>query len=279
MKIPGETSRPSPLQTPELNLRDGGRRGVWIDLQDAASMELICAEGPDWVGIDGQHGQPEFSDLLGLVDAANVFGVPAIVRVPGHDVGSAGRVIDAGAQGIIFPTVEDGAAASALVSACRFPPRGGRSYGPVRRSPRYAKPTPGVPADDPMAILMVETKAGYENLDAILAADPDAIFVGPYDLSLSLGVDFDILISTDPDGILRDIARRCAGAGVPAGIYSGSIELSAAPISWGYSFMPIASDYSLLSTATRSVLAAHANAQQSQTAQQSLSTQQSLPVR
>jgi 4-hydroxy-2-oxoheptanedioate aldolase len=261
MKIPGETSRPSPLTAPELNLTDRGRRGVWIDLQDAASTELICAEGPDWIGIDGQHGQPEYGDLLGLIDAANVFGVPAIVRVPGHDVGAAGRVIDAGAQGIIFPTVEDGAAAYRLVSACRFPPRGGRSYGPVRRSPRYAKPTPGLPADDPLAILMVETRAGYENLDAILAADPDGIFVGPYDLSLSLGVDFDALISTDPDGILRDIAGRCAAAGIPVGIYTGSIELSAAPISWGYSFMPIASDYSLLSAATRGVLADYAAAQ------------------
>jgi 4-hydroxy-2-oxoheptanedioate aldolase len=80
MKIPGETSRPSPLATPELDLRDRGRRGVWIDLQDTASTELICAEGPDWIGIDGQHGQPEYGDLLGLIDAANVFGVPAIVR-------------------------------------------------------------------------------------------------------------------------------------------------------------------------------------------------------
>jgi 4-hydroxy-2-oxoheptanedioate aldolase len=273
MKIPGETSRPSPLATPELDLRDRGRRGVWIDLQDTASTELICAEGPDWIGIDGQHGQPEYGDLLGLIDAANVFGVPAIVRVPGHDVGGAGRVIDAGAQGIIFPTVEDGAAASMLVSACRFPPRGGRSYGPVRRSPRYAKPTPGVPADDPLVILMVETRAGYENLDAILAAGPDAIFVGPYDLSLSLGADFDTLITTDPDGILRDIAQRCAEAGIPVGIYTGSIELSAAPISWGYSFMPIASDYSLLSTATRSVLAPHDSTHRQTNAPQPVSAQ------
>ncbi|HKU12383.1 MAG TPA: aldolase/citrate lyase family protein [Sinomonas sp.] len=259
MKIPGETSRPSPLRTPQLNLAEHGRRGVWIDLQDPASIELICAEGPDWIGIDGQHGQAEFSDLLGLIDAANVFGVPAIVRAPGHDTGAAGRVIDAGAQGIIFPTVEDGEAAAKLVSACRFPPRGGRSYGPTRRSPRYAKPTPGVPEDDPLAILMVETRAGYEHLDSILAAAPDGIFVGPYDLSLSLGVDFNALISTDPDGILRDIARRCADAGIPVGIYTGSSELSAGPISWGYSFMPIASDYSLLSTAMRGVLAEHAS--------------------
>jgi 4-hydroxy-2-oxoheptanedioate aldolase len=255
MKIPGETSRPSPLVAPTLDLSGGVRRGVWIDLQDPASLEIICAEGPDWIGIDGQHGQTESSDLLGLVDAANVFGVPAIVRAPGHDVGGAGRIIDAGAQGVIFPTVEDGEAATRLVSACRFPPRGGRSYGPTRRSPRYPKPTPGVPSDDPLAILMVETRAGYENLDAILAAGPDAIFVGPYDLSLSLGVDFDQFIGADPEGILRDISRRCAQAGIPAGIYTGSLELSAGPIGWGYSFMPIASDYSLLSTAMRGILA------------------------
>ena len=257
MKIPGETNRPSPLRTPALDLAARGRRGVWIDLQDSASLELICAEGPDWICIDAQHGQPDFPDLLGLIDAANVFGVPAIVRVPGHEIGGVGRVIDAGAQGIIFPTVEGGDAASKLVSACRFPPRGGRSYGPVRRSPRYAKPTPGVGTEDPFSILMVETQAGYENLDAILAAEPDGVFVGPYDLSLSLGVDFDDLISTDPDGILRNIAQRCAAARIPAGIYTGSIELSAGPIRWGYSFMPIASDYSLLSTATRAVLEGH----------------------
>jgi 4-hydroxy-2-oxoheptanedioate aldolase len=146
MKIPGETSRPSPLTAPTLDLLRSGRRGIWIDLQDPASIELICVEGPDWIGIVGQHGQPEFHDLLGLIDAANVFGVPAIVRAQGHDVGAAGRVIDAGAQGIIFPTVEDGETASRLISACRFPPRRGRSYGPVRRSPRYPKVSLAVPA-------------------------------------------------------------------------------------------------------------------------------------
>lgn len=255
MKIHGETSRPSPLTTPPLDLVGRGRRGVWIDLPEAASIELICAEGPDWIGIDGQHGQAELSDLFGLIDAANVFDVPAIVRVPGHEIGTAGRVIDAGAQGITFPTIEDGATAAKLVSACRFAPRGNRSYGPTRRSPRYAKTTPGVRADDPLAILMVETRAGYENLDAILAAGPDGIFIGPYDLSLSLGVDFDTLVTSDPDGILRDVAQRCADAGVAAGIYTGSIDLSEGPVSWGYSFMPIASDYSLISTAMRGVLA------------------------
>jgi len=255
VKIPGEAHRPSPLKSPSLDLVERGRRGVWVGLPEAASIELICAEGPDWVDIDGQHGQAELSDLLGMVDAANVFGVPALVRVPGHDLGWAGRVIDSGAQGIIFPTVEDGGTAARLVSACRFPPRGNRSYGPTQRSRRYAKTVPGVPADAPLAILMVETRTGYENLDAILAAGPDGVFIGPYDLSLGLGVDFDTLLDSDPDGILRDVAQRCAGAGIPAGIYTGSINLSLGPVDWGYSFMPITSDYSLLSTATRGVLA------------------------
>lgn len=255
LKIPGETSRPSPLVPPRLDLMEHGRRGVWIDLPTPSSLGLIAAEGPDWVGVDGQHGEAELGDLLGLVDAANVFGIPAIVRAPGHDIGITTRIVDAGAQGIIFPTVEDGASAAAVIGACRFPPRGGRSYGPTRRSPRYPKPTPGHLADDPLAIVMVETRDGHENLDEILAAAPDGVFVGPYDLSLSLGTDFDAFIREDPEGILQDIATRCAAAGIPAGIYTGSVELSTAPLGWGYSFMPIASDYSLLSTALRAVLA------------------------
>lgn len=254
LKIPGETSSPSPLAAPCLDLRQSGHQGVWIDLPTPSSLGILAAEGPDWVCIDGQHGEAELGDLLGLVDAANAFGVPALVRAPGHDLGATTRIIDAGAQGIIFPTVESGAAATTLIEGCRFPPRGGRSYGPTRRAPRYPKPTPGNAADDPLAIVMVETKKGYENLEEILAAAPDGVFVGPYDLSLSLGTDFDTFIREDPEGILRDIADRCASASVPAGIYTGSVELSAAPREWGYSFMPIASDYSLLSTALRTTL-------------------------
>lgn len=259
MKIAGASTRPTALPNPTLDLDRAGRRGVWIDLQDPAAVELVSAEGPDWVCIDGQHGGAELGDVLALVDAANVFGVPAIVRAPGHETGLSGRIVDAGAQAVLFPTVEDGAAAARLVRACRFPPRGGRSYGPTRRSPRYPAPTPGVAADDPLVILMVETRAGYEQLDEILAAGPDAVFVGPYDLSLSLGADFDVFIREDPDGVLRDIARRCADAGVTPGIYTGSVELSAAPIAWGYRFMPIALDHSLVSSGMRAVLDAAAD--------------------
>src|SRR6476619_4644555 len=102
-----------------------------------------------------------------LIEAAHLFSVPCIVRVPGHEIGTIGRILDAGADGIIFPTVENAAAAAALIAACRFPARGNRSYGPTRRTPRYPHPVPGNPQDDALCILMVETAAGLANLDEI----------------------------------------------------------------------------------------------------------------
>jgi 4-hydroxy-2-oxoheptanedioate aldolase len=252
MKIYGESARSTGLPTPRLTIDDGGiHPGAWVSFRDPAVVDALAAEGFDWICIDGQHGAPEVSELQPLIEAAHLFGVPSIVRVPGHEAGTLGRVLDAGAGGIIFPTVEDPATAATLVAATRFAPRGKRSYGPTRRSPRYPKPVPGSRQDDALCILMIETAAGLANLDAILATGPDAIFVGPYDLSLSLGVTLEELTGQGPDGILADIARRCTAAGVVPGIYAGEPVLSEKMIALGFRFMPTASDTGLLAVAAR----------------------------
>lgn len=256
MKIHGESAHSSGLPTPRLAIDDGGTHpGAWVSFRDPAVVDILAAEGFDWICIDGQHGGPEASGVQPLIEAAHLFGVPSMVRVPGHEAGTLGRVLDAGAGGIIFPTVEDAAAAAALVAATRFPPRGKRSYGPTRRSPRYPKPTPGNVHEDALCILMIETAAGLANLDAILATGPDAIFVGPYDLSLSLGTTLEELTGEGADGILADIARRCSEAGVVPGIYTGEPVLSEKMIAVGFRFMPTASDTGLLAVAARNAVA------------------------
>lgn len=122
MKIYGESERSSSLQTPRLTLDDGRTHpGAWVSFRDPAVVDILSAEGFDWIGIDGQHGGPEVSELQHLIEAAHVFSVPSLVRVPGHDMGTIGRVLDAGAGGIIFPTVENAATAASLAAACRFP--------------------------------------------------------------------------------------------------------------------------------------------------------------
>ncbi|MFC9556374.1 HpcH/HpaI aldolase/citrate lyase family protein [Rhodococcus sp. NPDC056960] len=257
MKIYGESNRSSGLHTPLLTLDDGRiHPGAWVSFRDPAVIDILAAESFDWVCIDGQHGGPEVSELQPLIEAAHVFSVPSIVRVPGHDMGTIGRVLDAGAGGIIFPTVEDAATATSLTAACRFPPRGKRSYGPTRRSPRYAKQIPGRPQEDTLCILMIETVDGLANLDKILATGPDGIFVGPYDLALSLGTTLEKLTSGGEDGILADIARRCTAAGVVPGIYAGELGLAEKMADLGYRFMPTASDTGLLAVAARTAVAA-----------------------
>lgn len=252
MKIYGESAHSTGLPTPRLTISDGGiHPGAWVSFRDPAVVDILAAEGFDWICVDGQHGAPEVSELQPLIEAAHLFGVPSVVRVPGHDVGTLGRVLDAGAGGIIFPTVEDPATAAILVAATRFAPRGKRSYGPTRRSPRYARPAPGSMEGDALCILMIETAAGLANLDAILATGPDAIFVGPYDLSLSLGMTLEELTGEGQDGILADIARRCREAGVVPGIYTGEPILSENMIGLGFRFMPAASDTGLLAVAAR----------------------------
>ncbi len=256
MKIFGESDRSSGMQAPRWNLNDGQTHfGAWSSLRDPLSIDLLAAEGFDWICIDAQHGGAELADLQTLVQAAHLFSVPAAVRVAGHDAGMIGRVVDAGAAAIIVPTVEDETTAAALVSSCRFAPRGTRSYGPTRLSPRYPKPAPGNVEADPLCILMIETAAGLKNLDAILATQPDGIFVGPYDLSLSLGIDLEVLLGAGSDGMLADIARRCERAGVVPGVYAGEADLAMRMANLGYRFMPIASDTSLLAVAARNIVA------------------------
>lgn len=257
MKIYGESHHTSGITTPRLMLNDGGiHLGAWITMRDPLVVDIVAAEAVDWICVDGQHGGADITELQHLIEAAHLFSVPSMVRLPGHDAGTISRVIDAGAGGIIFPTVEDGDTAAYLVAACRFPPRGKRSYGPTRRSPRYAKPMPGDPHDDPSCIVMIETADGLAHLDQILAAGPDGVFVGPYDLALGLGVTLEALMDGGRDGVLADIVRRCTYAGVVPGIYTGEIGLSEKMIELGYRFMPSASDNGLLAVAARNAVAA-----------------------
>ena len=122
MKIYGESKQNSGFPTPRLTLHDGQPHlGAWINFRDPAAVDILAAESFDWIGIDGQHGGAEVSELQALIEAAHLFSLPCVVRVPSHDMGTIGRVLDAGAEGIIFPTVENAATAADLVAACRFP--------------------------------------------------------------------------------------------------------------------------------------------------------------
>jgi len=255
MKIHGTSARTSGQVLPELDLNSGAAKvGLWINFRDPAIVGVAAAEAFDWICVDGQHGHAELADYRAIFEAAHAFSVPAAVRVGSHELGHIGRAVDAGARAIIVPTVENARQAKALVEACRFAPRGKRSYGPTRLTPRYPIGVPGDPKSDPLVVLMIETAQGLENLDEILATGPDGIFVGPYDLALSSGYTLEELTEGSKQHVLRDIADRCHAAGVAPGIFTGHAELARSMAQLGFRFMPIATDSSLVSTAAARLL-------------------------
>ena len=195
----------------------GSRRGLWLTFLSPFGLELAGGCGAEWIGIDVQHGDVDIADVAPL---ARVSPVPVLVRLASHDEAQLGRVLDAGVDGVIVPAVESADQARQLVQAAYFPPRGRRSKGLARVSLLGRR-------DQPLLLPMVETRAGLDHLDDILGVDGvDGIFIGPYDLSLSLGQKSaldDSVVSA-----ITSVIDRTRERGRITGIFTGNRQLTAA---------------------------------------------------
>ena len=172
-----DTSRGDTLRT---RLRDPAPSvGLWASIPSAFTAEAGAAAGADYVVVDEQHGAVGPAEMAAMLHAIGAAGAPPLVRVGRNDPWVIGRALDLGAHGVVVPMVDDADEAAAAVAACRYAPTGVRSYGVVRGSPDPA----------PLCLVMVETAAALEHVDAI-ARTPglDGIYVGPSDLALSLGL-------------------------------------------------------------------------------------------
>jgi 4-hydroxy-2-oxoheptanedioate aldolase len=157
--------------------------GSWVAVGNTITAELMGTAGYDWLCIDTQHGGIAGDSLLTMLQAVSGTNTPALVRVSWTDQALIMRALDLGAAGVVVPMVSNAAQAKLAADACRYPPKGIRSFGPVRS---YYQPDGKVA--DPLCLVMVETKEAMDNLEAI-AATPgvDGILIGPADLSLGLG--------------------------------------------------------------------------------------------
>lgn len=169
--------------------RDAITLGAWCMIPSSMSAELLAKGGFDWVLVDMQHGCMDYSTAVEMIRAIDLAGVSPIVRVPWNEPGIIGRMLDAGAMGIVAPMINSVEEARRLVDACLYPPAGRRSFGPVRVGARDGNGYVASANDRIAVIPMIET---VEALDAVaeIAAVPgvDALFVGPFDLSFSLGL-------------------------------------------------------------------------------------------
>jgi len=216
----------------------------WLSIPSSFSAEVMAHQGFDSLTVDMQHGVVDYQVAVTMLQAVATTGVIPLARVPWNDPAFVMKILDAGAYGVICPMVNTREQAEALVAACRYPPRGHRSWGPVRAS-LYAGPDYGDRANDELIVMpMIETAEALKNLDEILSVPGvDAVYVGPSDLSLALGLR-PRLDQTDPPVVeaQEKIAAACRRHGVVAGIHNATAQYALKMIEAGYQFVTLASD-------------------------------------
>ncbi len=160
----------------------------WLSCDSAYLAEAMSVSGFDSITVDVQHGMFGMGGAIRLLQGISAGPAVPMARCPSHDPAVIGKLLDAGADGIICPAVDTAEQARAFVSACRFPPTGIRSYGPARAA---LHGDPGYVRHADATVLtwaMVESATSLANLDEILSVPGlDGIYLGPNDLALSLG--------------------------------------------------------------------------------------------
>src|SRR6185312_6042849 len=205
--------------------------GVWSSLPGAVTAELPARTGVDFVVVDLQHGALAEAELPGVAAAISAAGAVPLVRTRSPFFADVGRPLDLGARGVIVPNVRDADHAREVVASCRYAPVGGRSIG------RFSGG-----ADQPVVIVMVESATALDDLDAVLAVEGiDGIYVGPGDLSLSLGLTGDDRRAELRD-VLSSIVARARAAGVPVGVHAYTGADAAGYAAEGATIVTVAAD-------------------------------------
>ena len=231
--------------------------GAWCMIPEPLTAEALGRAGFDWVLVDMQHGCMDYETALNMIRAVDTTSAVPIVRVPWNDPGIIGRALDAGALGIVIPMIQTPDDAKRAVDACLYPPKGRRSFGPVRVGMRDG---PGyfMEANDRIAVIpMIETPEALANVEAIAAVPGvDALFVGPFDLSIALG-----LPPGDNDGkpafdaAIAKVSAAARGANIATAVLSNA-KVAPLRIEQGFRMISTTTDINALSMAARSDLEA-----------------------
>lgn len=216
----------------------------WLSIPSSFSAEVMAHQGFDSLTVDMQHGVVDYQTAVTMLQAISTTSAIPLARVPWNDPARLMKILDAGVYGVICPMINTRDEAEALVRACKYAPRGFRSWGPVRAS-IYAGADYGDHANDDIIVMpMIETAQAVSNIDDILSVEGvDAVYVGPSDLSLTMGCK-PRLDQTDPPVVEAQlkIVAACKRHGVAAGIHCGTSAYALKMIDAGYQLVTLASD-------------------------------------
>jgi 4-hydroxy-2-oxoheptanedioate aldolase len=230
--------------------------GVMCAIPSGYVVELLAAAGFDWICIDMQHGLVGYHELVEMLRAADTQRTPALVRVAGNRPELMMAALDGGAAGVVVPMVESPEDVRTVVNACRYPPLGRRSWGPARPALHSADYSPQEANEATVCVVMIETPAAVSRASEILAVPGiDAVYIGPWDLSLAIHQRTPTPGGDEADGRAIETIREAAErVGVTPGIACGGAAHVQRWIAAGFRMIAVNSDAGLLMTSASSLL-------------------------
>jgi len=236
--------------------------GTWLMSASPIVTEAMGCAGFAWGVVDMEHTPLDMMSVVHMLQAAAGTPLVPVVRVPWNDTVGIKRVLDAGAQTLLVPFVQNADEARAAVAATRYPPQGVRGIAAMGRASRFGTMTDFYAASnrDNGVIVQLETPQAIAQLEAIAAVPGvDALFLGPGDLSGALG---QIGNTGHPDVLaaMQDAVHRARAVGTPIGTVGGTVEMVERYLEMGCDFVALSSDLGLLmraATAGITTLKAH----------------------
>ncbi|NLP42810.1 MAG: hypothetical protein GX348_11655 [Veillonellaceae bacterium] len=243
----------------EMLLTKAAAVGTFLFSSETANIEMLGYGGFDFIIIDTEHSLNGIHNLAGLIRAAEVTGIVPIVRVMENKPALITKVLDSGAGGVLIPRVNTPEQAALAVKAAKYGPQGERGLAGIVRAAHYGftplKEYTAAQNSNSLVIVQIEDIAALDKVDEILAVEGvDGIFVGPADLSQSMGIsgEFD---NPEFKKVVKDVIRRGSQSGKITGIFSPTVKDAKLWQREGANFLAVGSDTMLFAQAVRTTIA------------------------
>tara|TARA_B100000427_G_scaffold89862_1_gene74159 strand:- start:3011 stop:3802 length:792 start_codon:yes stop_codon:yes gene_type:complete len=229
----------------------------WLQIPNSFSAEIMANQGWDSLTIDMQHGVIDYPNALQMLQSISTTETTPLARVNWNEPGQIMKILDAGCYGVICPMISNKEQAEKFVQACMYPPKGYRSFGPVRGLV-YGGADYGDHANEEiLKIAMIETKESLDKLDEIMSTPGvDGIYIGPADLSLAIGEkpSFDKSENDPVFSVIMKILEHAKKNNIFAGLHNMTAEYAQKMIDRGFQFVTVGSEQRFMSSAGKSVL-------------------------
>ncbi|TAD86712.1 MAG: hypothetical protein EAZ99_19520 [Alphaproteobacteria bacterium] len=233
--------------------------GAWQMLASTVATEAMAFAGYDFLVLDMEHAPSDLPEILAQLQVVGQTPTQSVVRMPWNDMVMVKRLLDIGAQTLMFPFVQTVEEAKAAVAATRYPPKGVRGVAAMHRANRYGSiPDYLARADEELCVIVqIETLEALDRIEAIAAVDGvDGVFIGPADMSAAVGRLGQIMHPDNLAAIERG-AKAVRAMGKPVGIIAAMDALVDHCVAWDFTFIALGSDLAFMVNKAKATLAQH----------------------